>query len=723
MYSMIQRYRTAVAVLLVAITTVSNASAKPPPPPPVQALFGFAPLSAPQPTDFQTVIDLTQNTFRRVNLPLPSCPDPSACFGTQTLNTLDGFNTQPYISIPFSGPIDPATVNSDDVFFVNLGSTIPSPTHGDKRIGINQVIWNTLNNTLHAESDELLDQHTVYALIVTNGIHDTHGNPVLASNAFKTFPLDLASGKIKDPGQKAYDLELSLALVGALVETHTNPSNVVVASVFTTQSVTSTLEKIRDQIHRSHPAPADFNIEPGGTRAVFNAGDITGLTWNLQYQVEPVALFPVDRPIVGAISGEVGPVVAQVAFGRFASPNYLTPEVSIPPTGTLTGSPKVQGTNEMYFDLVIPSGPKPAHGWPVAIFGHGFGSSRDIELEHVMAVASEHGLATVLIDAVGQGFGPQSTVDVSLSDGSTVTLPAPGRTIDQNGDNFIDGSNAEGFFSSGPLVAFQRDSVQQTVADLMQLVKEIQVGMDVDGDGHPDLDASRIYYFGQSFGGIYGTIFTAVEPAVKAGVPNVPGGPYIDIVRLGLDNSFFTFLLGIQIPSLLNGPGGSYIDNIPLRNEPPVIDNVPGAEAIQQLVDGAQWIEAAGECVPWAQHLRAQPLPGVPAKPVIIQFAKGDETVANPTTTALIRAGKLTDRTSYFRNDLLFAAFPDEARTNPHTFLTDFDSDATIQIDIDAQEQIGAFFESNGTNTINPDPTYFEVPIAGPLPEDLNFLP
>ena len=29
---------------------------------------------------------------------------------------------------------------------------------------------------------------------------------------------------------------------------------------------------------------------------------------------------------------------------------------------------------------------------------------------------------------------------------------------------------------------------------------------------------SRIYYFGQSFGGIYGTTFLAVEPGVGAGV-------------------------------------------------------------------------------------------------------------------------------------------------------------------------------------------------------------
>ena len=77
-----------------------------------------------------------------------------------------------------------------------------------------------------------------------------------------------------------------------------------------------------------------------------------------------------------------------------------------------------------------------------------------------------------------------------------------------------------------------RDGHRQTVVDLMQLVRVIEVGMDVDGDTAPDLDPSRIYYFGQSLGGIYGTIFLAVEPNVHVGVPNVPGGADIEILRL-----------------------------------------------------------------------------------------------------------------------------------------------------------------------------------------------
>ena len=42
-----------------------------------------------------------------------------------------------------------------------------------------------------------------------------------------------------------------------------------------------------------------------------------------------------------------------------------------------------------------------------------------------------------------------------------------------------------------------------------------------------------------------------------------------------------------------------------------------------------------------------------------------------------------------------------------------------------AQQQIAAFFASRGALTIDPDGAgpFFEVPIVGPLPEVLNFIP
>jgi hypothetical protein len=308
-----------------------------------RALFDLGltiePFTAPFPSDRFTIADSSQNTGQTVDLPYPkrdctsqAVPADPACFATYTVSLLDGFNVQPRLSIPFSGPIDPNTVNRDDVFLVNLGSTLPGGPKPGQVIGINQIVWEVANNTLHAESDDLLDQHTTYALIVTNGVHDSNGNPVLASNAFKTFPLRLLL--CRDPRLKTYGLELIKGLINPIVATKTRNGIVVAASVFTTQSITADLEKVRDQIKRERPAPVDFNIGPDGQRTVFKFSEVTLVTFNQQFgddSSDPASYAAYDTGIEKlTLLFPVG----QLAFGRFSSPRYINADVVIPPVGT-----------------------------------------------------------------------------------------------------------------------------------------------------------------------------------------------------------------------------------------------------------------------------------------------------------------------------------------------------------------------------------------------------
>ena len=77
----------------------------------VQALFNLeTPTGGPFPSDLFTVADPSHNTGLRVNLPLPDWQTrPSDCDDLHVINTLDGFNLQTRLSIPFSGPIDVTT--------------------------------------------------------------------------------------------------------------------------------------------------------------------------------------------------------------------------------------------------------------------------------------------------------------------------------------------------------------------------------------------------------------------------------------------------------------------------------------------------------------------------------------------------------------------------------------------------------------------------------------
>ena len=166
---------------------------------------------------------------------------------------------------------------------------------------------------------------------------------------------------------------------------------------------------------------------------------------------------------------------------------------------------------------------------------------------------------------------------------------------------------------------------------------------------------------------------------------------------------------------------------MPLRNLPPVVDTVPGASAIQQLFEWTEWTTQSGNPVTYAPHLRASPLAGVPAKSVILQFARGDQTVPNPTTSAIIRAGGLEDRTTLFRNDLAFAADPTFPK-NPHTFLTNVPGlfpPSAGAVALAAQDQIAQFFASSGAVVVDPDGAgpLFETPMVGAPPEDLAYIP
>jgi hypothetical protein len=76
-------------------------------------------------------------------------------------------------------------------------------------------------------------------------------------------------------------------------------------------------------------------------------------------------------------------------------------------------------------------------------------------------------------------------------------LSAGGRGVDLNASGTID--SFEGLIATGAqLDIAARDGVQQTVVDLMQVVRMIQGGVDVDNTGSASLDANLVYMFGQS---------------------------------------------------------------------------------------------------------------------------------------------------------------------------------------------------------------------------------
>jgi dienelactone hydrolase len=751
------------ALVLLLIATLSPAAARADNAQrPVRALFDQrvppSAASGPFPSNRFTVADSAQITQLRVNLPKPDCAVRlSDCADLDVLNALDGFSLQPTVSIPFDGDLDLRTATSSAVFVVSLrdvtSSTSDNPQIG-QRIGIDQVVWDPSTHTLRIQVDRLLDQHAKYLIVVTRTLLSSNGESVQPSIEFLRFAVSSDPASTGLEALDNYRKELRGALDALERSSVTAKGQVVAASIFTTLSATATLEKMRAAVNSpASPAPtAEFNIGPGShPRAVFPRADVA--------TIQPS---PPPNDFLG--DSRVG----TIAFGKYDSPDFeVHPDQYIPATSTGNGMPTILRTNPVYFNLVLPAGTPPPGGWPVAIFGHGVTGNKNA-IFAVAATLAGHGIATIGINAVGHGGDPRGSLNVTLSSGLSVALPGGGRGIDQNGDGKIE--TDEGFAARSPSIVFVTDGIRQTVADNFQLVRVIQAGADVDADGIRDLDPTHIYYVGNSLGGNFGVLLVALEPSIRAGVFSSAGSPVVENRRLSPPSqlapnplggrSSLGAMLDARTPSLLNSPGITSLDGVavsprmagargpfffnesfPLRHQmslqvvlsgvtapqtikSPVTNPAPGAIAIQEVLDRLTWASQPANAVAFAPHLRTDPLAGTAPRPVLFQFARGDQGSPNPNTTAMLRAGALADSATLYRHDLAYAAnhptdpnFP----PNPHGFLVSTGG-SLRSVALDAQEQMAEFFQSDGSVVLPED--YFVVPPLpmDTLPDDLDYI-
>ena len=158
-----------------------------------------------------------------------------------------------------------------------------------------------------------------------------------------------------------------------------------------------------------------------------------------------------------------------------------------------------------------------------------------------------------------------------------------------------------------------------------------------------------------------------------------------------------------------------FTESTPLHADPPVTAPAAGAPHIQEAGARTNWINRSGSPEAFAPLLVARPPAGQAAKKVMYQFAYGDQTVPNPTSATIMRAGSLRALTTFYRNDQT-----PTAGSNPHGFLID----PRLTGRQLALTQIATFLSSGGATIVDPDGagTVFEVPITDPATlERLNF--
>ena len=223
-----------------------------------------------------------------------------------------------------------------------------------------------------------------------------------------------------------------------------------------------------------------------------------------------------------------------------------------------------------------------------SLYGHGLlGSHGEVEAANVKAMANEHNFVFCATDWAGFAEQDLPTIALILQDLSNFPK-LPDRT-QQGMLNFLFLGRAmihpQGF-SSHPAFQFGGRSV---------------------------IDTDRLFYDGNSQGGILGGALTAVAPDFDRAVLGVPGMNYSTLLRRSVD--FEPYAEGKFIDGLPDLGLGLY-DRYPNELERPLI-----LALMQMLWDRA---EANG----YAHHMTKDPLPNTPPHEVLLHVAFGDHQVS-----------------------------------------------------------------------------------------------
>jgi hypothetical protein len=268
-----------------------------------------------------------------------------------------------------------------------------------------------------------------------------------------------------------------------------------------------------------------------------------------------------------------------ITVGDYRASDRIVPE----------GPVAVQATYALPVAIWVP--PADAHGpWPVLLCGHGLGGDKE-DCTFLADLAVPRGMAVVAVDAQQHGDHPLRTVD---DDALDETMGLFGFNISPP--------------SVDPLV--MRDNFRASAWDKLQVLRAIELGMDVDADGVTDLDPARIQYVGASLGGIMGPELVAWDPVVSAGTLIVPGGGLMNLVH---DSETFGIIAVAMEP---NG----WDDDDLVRTLP----------MLQTIIDAGDPLVHAATI----SRRRAES----EGPDLLLMMAYGDEVVPNSSTSALAQA-------------------------------------------------------------------------------------
>ena len=471
-----------------------------------------------------------------------------------------GFPQMPAAYFHFSGPIAPqdptapiAAASSSPILLVDVDAS--SPDRGK----LFPVVAGTPAADRYLLDDMLeiaprvgvvLAPKRQYAFVVQKSLHDATGAPLGAPDAFVALE---GQAPAADPELAAWKLYQPLwATLGTL---GLDPANVAAATVFTTGDVVQETADLSDEVIAKYQTSiAGLTVPSGG-----------------------------DQPRFCELTGTVSFPQFQTGTPPFDTGGLFT-------IGS-DGLPEKQSDLVVPMAISIPKGQMPQGGWPLVLYFHGSG-----------------GISTQIFDAEAEldipGKGPAYVLSPHGFAMAASALPLnPERVPGASDLEYLNFNNPASF----PFTFRQGVFEQRMFIDALSKVA-IDPSIVASCTGLSLPSGETAYHFamtplhaqGQSMGGMYANLVSAVEPRIKIVVPTGAGGdwPYMVLTTNAIQNAPNDL-------KLLLGSG-----------------DLTFMHPALQLLETA-WEPA--EPFVYMPRLAKSPLAGNPARPIYEPVGQGDE--------------------------------------------------------------------------------------------------
>ena len=641
----------AVALLLVAAVPAAQSAprhhrAKKAAPPPDQTsplpnptgCDGMDPSACllPFPNDLHTRADKTTPTGRRIDLSLLGMPRNVAGkpIDPTDWNRADGFSPGSLIVTHVPGMDNAAAfakTGAPPLKDISASLEKDSPiVLIDAATGKRRLFWSELDWSIGRGADtdakrtllirpgkNLLEGHRY--IVALRKMRDASGKVLEPQATFRAYRDDSPLSNPFDEQRRAHFEHVFKTLKSAGVARE----DLYVAWDFTVASATSLAGRmlsIRDDAFRRLGDTDLADMKVAGRAPAFTLSRIVDMTCPIRAaRPEGVPDLP-DLVVTDADCGrDTDPRVARDVKGTMDVPCYLTTPACLPAhshflLNPVTGKPvRIPGNvMKVDFECMVPKSALAAGAGksrPV-IYGHGlFGGYGEIHQDQLKAMMAEHNTTTCATAWAGMATEDVPNVATILTDLSSFNTLA--------------------------------DRVQQGMLNFLYLGRLMihPQGLSTDPafqttDGKPLMDLRRLFYDGNSQGGIIGGALAAVAPDYNRAALGVLGMNYSTLLNRSTD-----FGTG-KTPTVIAEPGNPDALADPtdgLEYAYPLYTSYPELGERQLIFSLMQMLWDRAEPGGYAQHMTDDPYPNTPKHEVLLMAGYGDHQVSNYTAEVQAR--------------------------------------------------------------------------------------